>query len=94
VVFINIPAHVENQAGIQAGWALYNGLANFPIFVGIATLLQDGIDTWLGSPAGWQEGDMASVVDNGDGTYTVTNLTLGQSITIDHPIPVASAEVC
>jgi hypothetical protein len=92
-VFINIPTHVANQAQIPAGWALYNSLPSYPNFVGTATLLQEGIDGWLGSPAGWQEGDMASVVDNGNGSYTVTNQRLGQSVTIDHSIPLASAAV-
>ncbi len=32
-------------------------------------LLAEGISTWLGSPAGWQEGDMATVMNNGSGTY-------------------------
>jgi hypothetical protein len=31
----------------------------------MAMVLQEGIDVWLGSPVGWQEGDMASVSDNG-----------------------------
>jgi hypothetical protein len=56
-------------------------------------LLQEGIKHWLGGPAGWQEGDTATVVDNGNGSYTVTDLQLGQSITIDHTIPLASAEI-
>lgn len=37
-------------------------------------LLGEGIANWLGGPAGWMEGDMTTVVPNGDGTYTVTNL--------------------
>lgn len=56
-----------------------------------AVLLGEGIENWLGSPDGWNEFDMATVVDNGDGTYTVYNMTVDESITIDLPIPVASA---
>ncbi len=92
-VFINIPTHVANQAQVPAGWALYKSLPSYPNFVGTATLLQEGIDGWLGSPAGWEEGDMASVVDNGDASYTVTNQRLGQSVTIHHSIPLASAAI-
>jgi hypothetical protein len=92
-VFINIPTHVASQAQVPAGWALYKSLPSYPDFVGTATLLQEGINGWLGSPAGWEEGDMASVVDNGNGSYTVTDQRLGQSVTIDHSIPLASAAV-
>jgi hypothetical protein len=57
-------------------------------------LLGEGIGTWLGSPAGWAEGDMATVEANGDGTYTVTNLggmgsAAGHTATIA-PIPLAA----
>lgn len=59
-------------------------------------LLAEGLSTWLGSPAGWAEGDMATVVANGDGTYTVTNLggpmgsaALGETVTVS-PIPLAA----
>jgi hypothetical protein len=92
-VFVNVPVDVPNQAQIPAGWALYNSLPNYPNFVGTAMLLEEGIEGWLGGPAGWEEFDMATVVDNGDGTHTVTNLRLGDSITIDHPVPLASAAV-
>jgi hypothetical protein len=92
-VYLTVPVAVANLAQIPAGWALYNSLPTYPNFVGMAGLLQEGIDTWLGSPAGWQEGDAASVMDNGNGTYDVTDLTLGQTITIDHPIPLESAAI-
>jgi hypothetical protein len=57
------------------------------------------IDTWLtpnvisGSTSGWVEGNAAMVMDDGDGTYTVHNITLNANIVIDHPIPLASAAV-
>ena len=92
-VYLTIPVQVANQAQIPAGWALYNSYPSYPNYEGGASLLQEGIDTWLGSPAGWQEGDMAGVVNNGNGTYTVTNMTRGGSVTLDHPIPLASAAV-
>lgn len=92
-VFLTIPVQVASQAQIPAGWALYNTLPSYPNFEGMAVLLAEGISTWLGSPAGWQEGDVAIVMNNGDGSYTVTNARLMQSIIIYHPIPLASAAV-
>lgn len=92
-VYLTIPVQVASRAQIPAGWALYNSLPSYPNFVGMAGLLAEGISTWLGSPAGWQEGDGAIVMDNGNGSYTVTNVRLNQSITINHPIPLASAAV-
>lgn len=56
-----------------------------------AVLLGEGIENWLGNPNGWDEFDMATVVDNGDGSYTVHNMTVDESITIGSPIPAASA---
>ncbi len=57
-------------------------------------LLGEGISTWLGSPAGWAEGDMATVVANGDGAYTVTNrggmgTAQGNTVTVS-PVPLAA----
>jgi hypothetical protein len=92
-VFLTIPVKVFSVAQIPAGWGLYNSLPSYPNFVGTAMLLQEGIEKWLGNPVGWQEGDMALVADNGDGTYTVTNLRLLQQIVIDNPIPLASGAV-
>lgn len=92
-VFINIPVHVALTAGIPAGWAIYGSLPNYPNFVGTAMVLWEGLERWLGSPAGWQEGDMINVADTGKGTYTVTDLRLSQSIVITSPIPLGSAEV-
>jgi hypothetical protein len=92
-VFLTIPVKVFSVAQIPAGWGLYSSLPSYPNFVGTAMLLQEGIDKWLGSPVGWQEGDMAIVADNGDGTYTVTNLRLFQQIVINSPIPLASGAV-
>lgn len=92
-VFLTIPVQVASLAEVPAGWGLYGSLPSYPNFEGMAMLLAEGIDTWLGGPPGWQEGDVAQVVNNGDGTYTVTNLTLSEWIVIDHPIPLASAAV-
>ena len=92
-VYLAIPVQVASTAQIPAGWALYKDLPSYPNFVGMAGLLSEGISTWFGSPAGWQEGDGAIVKDNGNGTYSVTNARLNQTITIDHPIPLASAAV-
>lgn len=92
-VYLTIPVSVPSLAQIPAGWALYKDVPSYPNFEGMAGLLAEGISTWLGSPAGWEEGDGAMVVNNGDGTYTVTNARLMQSITITHPIPLASAAV-
>lgn len=92
-VYLTVPVRVADTAQIPAGWALYNSVPSYPNFVGMAGLLQEGIETWLGSPSGWQEGDVAVVVDNGDGTYDVTDTAVGQTITIDQPIPLASAAV-
>ncbi len=90
-VYLTIPVTVTDLAQIPAGWGLYKDLPTYPNFEGTATLLAEGIATWLGSPSGWQEDDMATVVNNGNSTYIVTNLTRGGSVIINHPIPLASA---
>ncbi|MBI1819396.1 MAG: hypothetical protein HYR81_03615 [Nitrospirae bacterium] len=90
-VYLTIPVSVASLAQIPAGWALYNSLPSYPDFTGTVMLLQEGITDWLGSPSGWTEGDMTTVVSNGDGTYTVTDLRLAVSIIINHPVPLASA---
>lgn len=98
-VFLTVPVKVFSVAQIPAGWGLYSSLPSYPNFVGTAVLLQEGIERWLGSPVGWQEGDMAVVTSNGGGTYTVTDLTLTassgltQQITIKSPIPLASGAI-
>jgi hypothetical protein len=92
-VFLTVPVTVTGLAQVPAGWALYSSLPSYPNFEGMAVLLAEGIDTWLGAPAGWQEGDMAKIVANGDGTYTVLDLTRMASVIIDQPIPLASAAV-
>lgn len=92
-VYLTVPVSVPSTAQIPAGWALYKDLPTYPNFEGMAGLLSEGISTWLGSPVGWQEGDAAFVTNNGDGTYSVINGRTGESITIDHPIPLASAAI-
>lgn len=92
-VFLTIPVRVFNLAQIPAGWGLYSSLPSYPNFVGTATLLAEGIATWLDSPTGWQEGDTAVVTQNTDGTYTVTNLRLAEQIIIQKQIPLASGAV-
>lgn len=92
-VYLTVPVHVASLGQIPAGWGLYKDYPSYPNFVGMAGLLQEGIDTWLGSPTGWQEGDGATVMDNGDGTYTVTNMMTNESIVIGYPIPLASAAI-
>ena len=68
-------------------------LPTFPYFEGMVVLLGEGIDTWLGSPAGWEEFDMAMVMNNGNDSYDVYNKTRDETITIYSPIPLASAAV-
>jgi hypothetical protein len=91
-VFLTVPVTVASLAQIPAGWGLYKDLPSYPNFVGTAMLLAEGIENWLGSPSGWNEGDMATAA-NGDGTYTVTDLTVNSTVTIDHPIPLESAAI-
>lgn len=95
-VYLTIPVQVPNLAQIPAGWALYNSLPSYPNFEGMAVLLQEGVDTWIGSANvfGWSEGTMVSVMNNGNGTYMIVNLNnAGETVTIDHSIPLASAAV-
>ncbi|MBI4810681.1 MAG: hypothetical protein HY800_04430 [Ignavibacteriales bacterium] len=92
-VYLTIPVQVASLAQIPAGWALYKDLPSYPNFVGMAGLLSEGISVWLGNPPGWIEGDGAIVMANGDGTYSVTDVRLNQTIIINHSIPLASAAV-
>lgn len=99
-VFLTVPVKVFSRAQIPAGWGLYKDLPTYPNFEGTAHLLSEGITRWLGGPPGFNEGDMADVVNNGDGTYTVTVVgsmlnpgDIGSSVTIDHPIPLASGAI-
>jgi hypothetical protein len=96
-VYLTVPVSVPSLAQIPAGWALYKDVPSYPNFVGTVGLLSEGISTWLGNPAGWMEGDMAKVMDNGNGTYTVMGMRMDGtpigSIVIDHPIPLASAAI-
>ena len=99
-VFLTVPVTVPDLAQVRAGWGLYKDLPTYPNFEGNVVLLGEGIDTWLdGGLAGWVEGDMATVEKIGDVTYLVTNhgpmmdpVEKG-AVTIDNPIPLASAAV-
>lgn len=98
-VYLTIPVSVPSLAQVPAGWGLYKDLPSYPNFEGMAVLLSEGISTWLGSLAGWTEGDIAVVSNNGDGIYTVHNMGPVMapadkgSVTIDHSVPLASAAV-
>lgn len=98
-VYLTIPVSVPDLAQVPAGWALYKDLPTYPNFEGMAVLLAEGISTWLGSPHGWEEGDVAMVINNGDGTYTVHNMGPMTNpfdkgyVIIAQPIPLASAAV-
>lgn len=99
-VFLTVPVSVPDKAQVPAGWALYKDVETYPNFEGMVVLLGEGIDTFLvGSPADWEEGDIANVINNGNGTYTVMNMGSMMnpsdkgSIVIDHPIPLASAAI-
>lgn len=98
-VFLTVPVSVPDKAQVPAGWGLYKDLDTFPNFEGMVVLLGEGIDTWLGSPAGWAEEDVAHVINNGDGTYTVMNMGPMNdpmdkgSVILTEPIPLASAAV-
>jgi hypothetical protein len=90
---------VPDKAQVPAGWALYKDVETYPNFEGKVVLLGEGIDTFLGSPIGWEEEDVAKVMNKGDGTYTVMNMGSMMnpsdkgSIVIDYPIPLASAAI-
>jgi hypothetical protein len=97
-VYLTIPVRVFSQAEIPAGWALYSSLPSYPTFVGGAGILSEGITRWLSGAAGfdatqWAEGDMVMVSSNGNGTYMVADMRSGAWVTIDYPIPLASAAV-
>ena len=99
-VFLTVPISVPDRAQVPAGWALYKDLATYPNFEGMVVLLGEGIDTWLnGGLADWEEFDMAKVINNGDGTYTVMNMGSMMnpsdkgSVTIVQPVPLASAAI-
>lgn len=98
-VFLTVPVSVPDKAQVPAGWALYKDVETYPNFEGMIVLLGEGISTFLGSPAGWEEEDMAKVINNGDGTYTVMNMGSMMNpsdkgfVIIDSPIPLASAVI-
>jgi hypothetical protein len=98
-VFLTVPISVPDKAQVPAGWALYKDVETYPNFEGMVVLLGEGIDTFLGSPVGWEEEDVAKVMNNGDGTYTVMNMGSMMnpsdkgSIVIDYPIPLAGAAI-
>ena len=99
-VFLTVPISVPDRAQVPAGWALYKDLETYPNFEGMVVLLGEGIDTWLnGGLVDWEEFDMAKVINNGDGTYTVMNMGPMMdpidkgSVIIEQPVPLASAAV-
>lgn len=92
-VYITVPDSVASQAQTTAGPALYGSEPTYPNFEGHVMLLAEGISTWLGSPSGWQEGDMASVSSGANGTYVVTNTRLNEQVELNSSIPMASAVI-
>jgi len=98
-VFLTVPVSVPDKAQVPAGWALYKDVETYPNFEGMIVLLSEGIDTFLGSPDGWAKEDIAKVMNNGDGTYTVMNMgpmmnpSDKGSIVINYPIPLASSAI-
>jgi hypothetical protein len=98
-VYLTIPVTVPSLAQVPAGWGLYSSLPSYPNFVGMAVILQEGIDRWLGGAAGFNEGDMVSVTSNGSG-YTATVILsmmhpedIGSTVYLAAPIPLESAAV-
>jgi hypothetical protein len=91
--YLTVPVRVFSLAEVPAGWGLYSSLPSYPNFVGTAVILQEGIDRWLGGAAGFTEGDMVTVTSNGNGTYTVADMTSGATVTTNSPIPLASDAV-
>jgi hypothetical protein len=98
-VYLTIPVQVESLAQVPAGWGLYKDYPSYPNFVGMAVILQEGIERWLAGAAGFNEGDMVSVTSNGSG-YTVTVISsmmhpedIGSTVYLAAPIPLASAAV-
>lgn len=97
-VFVKDPKNMDAQT--TAGWGLYKTYPSYPDYVTQAgdmgaMLLSEGL-AWFGSPAGWGEGDMLMIHDNGDGTFAVHNMgMMGQmdkgTITIGSPVPLWSA---
>ena len=99
-VYLTVPVQVFSVAQIPAGWGLYSSLPTYPNFEGTATILSEGITRWLSDSPLFHEGDMVSVVNLGNGTYSVTVVgsmmtpeDIGNSVTIDHPIPLASGAI-
>ena len=108
-VHVRVPAHVLPKAQAAAAWGLYKDYPSYPNFEGpMIMLLGEGLE-WLDEPvvgniAGWVEGAMLMVTDNGDDTYTVVNMgnqmmnppmppPANATIIIDSPIPLGSGVI-
>ncbi len=104
-VYVTVPAQVFDKAQIPAGFGLYKDLPTYPNYETNsvekpAMLLSEGISTWLGGAAGFMEGDVVAVTNNGNGTSTVTVVMsmmtpadIGNSITISGTIPLSSGAI-
>jgi hypothetical protein len=104
-VYVTVPAQVFDKAQIPAGFGLYKDLPTYPNYETNsvekpAMLLSEGVDTWLGGAAGFMEGDVVAVTNNGDGTSTVTVVMsmmhpgdIGNSLRISGSIPLASGAI-
>jgi hypothetical protein len=105
-VNVRVPDHVLPKAQAAAAWGLYKDYPSYPNFYSASDmimLLGEGL-VWLGSPAGWGEGHILMVTDNGDDTYTVVNMGNPMmnppmpppaiaTIIITEPIPLGSGAI-
>lgn len=106
-VFVKHKTARAMEAQTTAGFGLYESYFSYPNYVSqsgeMAMLLAEGIvklET-LGAavPMDWMEGDILSVMDTMDGTYTVMNMgnmmampmVPKGSLVLDVPIPIYSA---
>jgi hypothetical protein len=100
-VYVKDGKNMEAQTAARYG--LYKDYPGYPLFSSqpgeMIGLLAEGL-AWLpGAPVNWMEGDVLSVMDNMDGTYTVMNMGSMMDmpmvpkgmLVIDEPIPVYSA---
>jgi hypothetical protein len=104
-VYVTVPEQVFAHAQIPAGWGLYNDLPTYPNYEtndieAPAMVLSEGISAWLGNDPGFHEGDVVTVANNHNGTFTVTVTgsmmtpgDIGNSVTINGSIPLASGAI-